>query len=72
MIEKIAHLGIAVRDIDKHLELYRDVMGMKGSLLITSIGHAYRVISLKRLIGYTLEEGIFAPVESQSALLDFI
>lgn len=29
MIEKIAHLGIAVRDIDKHLELYRDVMGMK-------------------------------------------
>ncbi len=29
MIEKIAHIGIAVKDIDKHLKLYRDIMGMK-------------------------------------------
>ncbi|MBD3218120.1 MAG: methylmalonyl-CoA epimerase [candidate division Zixibacteria bacterium] len=29
MIEKIAHIGIAVKDIDQHLKLYRDIMGMK-------------------------------------------
>ncbi|NIP41273.1 MAG: methylmalonyl-CoA epimerase [candidate division Zixibacteria bacterium] len=29
MIEKIAHIGIAVKDIDKHLKLYRDILGMK-------------------------------------------
>jgi methylmalonyl-CoA epimerase len=29
MIEKITHIGIAVKDINQHLKLYRDIMGMK-------------------------------------------
>ena len=53
-------------------QLLGDVMGMKGALLVTGIGHAYRVISLKKLIGYTIEEGINTHINSQSGLLDFI
>jgi hypothetical protein len=53
-------------------QLMGKVVGMKGGLLVTRIGHAYRVISLKRLIGYTLDEGISEPINSQSGLLDFI
>jgi hypothetical protein len=53
-------------------QLLGEVVGMKGGLMVTRIGHAYRVTSLKRLIGYTLEEGISEPLNSQSGLLDFI
>ncbi len=53
-------------------QLLGAVMGMKGALLVTRIGHAYRVVSLKKLIGYTIEEGINTNINSQSGLLDFI
>ncbi len=53
-------------------QLLGEVVGMKGALLVTRIGHAYRMTSLKRLIGYTIEEGISKPIDSQSGLLDFI
>ncbi len=53
-------------------QLLGEVVGMKGALLVTRIGHAYRVISLKRLIGYNIEEGISDPIDTQSGLLDFI
>ncbi len=52
-------------------ELAGEVVGMKGSLLVTHIGHAYRIVSLKRLVGYDLEEEISTTVNSQSGLLDF-
>jgi methylmalonyl-CoA/ethylmalonyl-CoA epimerase len=29
MIENIAHIGIAVKNIDEHLRFYRDILGMK-------------------------------------------
>lgn len=29
MIDKIAHIGIAVKNIDEHLKFYRDILGMK-------------------------------------------
>jgi methylmalonyl-CoA/ethylmalonyl-CoA epimerase len=29
MIKKIAHIGIAVKNIDDHLRFYRDIFGMK-------------------------------------------
>jgi methylmalonyl-CoA epimerase len=29
MIDKIAHIGIAVKNIDEHLRFYRDILGMK-------------------------------------------
>ncbi len=29
MIDKIAHIGIAVNNIDEHLKFYRDILGMK-------------------------------------------
>lgn len=48
------------------------IMGMKGALLITYIGHSYRIISLKRLVGYTLETSIDKPIIAQTGLLDFI
>ncbi len=48
------------------------ILGMKGSLLVTYIGHAYRIISLKKFVGYTIENGIDRPVISQTGLLDFI
>ncbi|MDF1539472.1 MAG: DUF2797 domain-containing protein [Candidatus Thorarchaeota archaeon] len=53
-------------------ELSGEVVGMKGVLLVTHIGHAYRLVSLKRLIGYNLEEEISTTVNSQSGLLDFL
>jgi len=52
-------------------ELLGEVVGVKGALLVTRIGYAYRLISLKRLIGHTLVEGISEPINSQSGLLDF-
>lgn len=56
----------------QNLKLVGNVLGMKGSYLITKIGNAYRIASLKRLIGYSINEGIAEPFESQSGLLDFI
>lgn len=48
------------------------VLGMKGSLLVTYIGHAYRILSLRKLLGYTIKTSIDEPVISQTGLLDFI
>ncbi|MFW9920394.1 MAG: DUF2797 domain-containing protein [Candidatus Thorarchaeota archaeon] len=53
-------------------QIHGKVLGMKGALLVTYIGHAYRIISLKKLVGYTLENSIKKPVISQTGLFDFI
>lgn len=53
-------------------QLFGTILGMKGALLVTQIGHSYRILSLKRLVGYTLKEGISKPIDSQSGLLDYI
>lgn len=53
-------------------QLLGTVLGMKGSLLVTFIGHSYMVINLKKLIGYNIETGIRNPIKAQAGLLDFI
>ena len=51
--------------------LVGDVVGMKGSLLLTSIGKAYTVTDLKQVIGYSLESDGNITMVSQSGLMDF-
>lgn len=53
-------------------QLFGTVLGMKGPLLVTFIGHSYSVINLKKLIGYKIETGIRSPIKAQAGLLDFI
>ncbi len=48
------------------------VLGMKGNILVTYIGHAFLSILLKKLIGYALDDKVGRPIHSQTGLLDFI
>jgi hypothetical protein len=51
--------------------LVGDVVGMKGSLLVTSIGSAYTVADLKQTIGYSLDSDGDITMVTQSGLMDF-
>ena len=51
--------------------LVGDVVGMKGSLLVTSIGNSYTVTDLKQVIGYSLDSDGDITMVTQSGLLDF-
>jgi len=47
------------------------VVGMKGSLLVTSLGSSYTVIDLKQVIGYSLDYDEDITMVTQSGLMDF-
>lgn len=51
--------------------LVGDVIGMKGSLLVTSIGTSYTVTDLKQVVGYSLEGDRDITMVTQSGLMDF-
>ncbi len=52
--------------------LLGDVVGMKGSLLVTRIGSAFTVADLKQLVGYTVDSEAPVKMVTQSGLLDYI
>jgi hypothetical protein len=49
-----------------------EIVGAKGSLLVTRIAGTYRVANLKRLIGYTVSTESEVEIATQSGLDDFI
>ena len=49
-----------------------DVVGMKGPLLVTRIGHAFIVANLKQLIGYSIDMDSPVKIMGQTGLRDFI
>jgi len=51
--------------------LVGDVVGMKGSLLVTSIGSSYIVTDLKQVVGYSLESDGDITMVTQSGLMDY-
>ncbi len=51
--------------------LVGDVVGMKGSLLVTRIGSAYTVANLKQVIGYSLDSDGDITMVTQSGIMDF-
>ncbi|MFW9812715.1 MAG: DUF2797 domain-containing protein [Candidatus Thorarchaeota archaeon] len=52
--------------------LLGEVVGMKGSLLVTSLGSSYTVIDLKQVIGYSLDYDEDITMVTQSGLMDFL
>ncbi|MFW9793102.1 MAG: DUF2797 domain-containing protein [Candidatus Thorarchaeota archaeon] len=48
-----------------------DVVGMKGSLLVTRLGSVFTVVDLKQLIGYSLDYDKDITVVTQTGLMDF-
>jgi len=54
------------------MQLLGDVVGMKGSLLVTCIGSAFMVADLKQLAGYTVSPDSPVKMVTQSGLLDYI
>ncbi len=54
------------------LPLMGQVVGMKGSLLVTRIGTAFTVANLTELIGYELDDTSEVRVVSQTGLLDYL
>jgi hypothetical protein len=54
------------------LQLAGEVVGMKGTLLVTSFSSAFTVANLSELIGYDLDDTSDVRVTSQTGLLDFI
>ncbi len=52
--------------------LVGDVVGVKGSLLVTRTGSAFIVTDIKQLIGYTLSLDPEATMIAQTGLLDFL
>lgn len=51
--------------------LVGDVVGMKGSLLVTSIGSSHTVTDLKQVIGYSLDSDEDITMVTQTGLMDF-
>ncbi|MHA1927408.1 MAG: DUF2797 domain-containing protein [Candidatus Thorarchaeota archaeon] len=75
--------GISKMDTEPHkwfttvqqvpgLQIAGEIIGMKGSLLITKISGAFYVISLKSILGYTIDCESDVTIVTQSGLLDFI
>jgi hypothetical protein len=56
--------------IDDH-PLLGEVVGMKGSLLVTSLGSSYTIIDLKQVIGYSFKYDEDITMVTQSGLMDF-
>ena len=54
------------------VQLLGDVVGMKGSLLVTRIGSAFTIADLKQLVGYTVHPDLPVKIVTQSGLLDYI
>jgi len=54
------------------MQLLGDVVGMKGSLLVTRIGSAFTVTDLKQLVGCTVRPDLPMKMVTQSGLLDYI
>ncbi|NOR39010.1 MAG: DUF2797 domain-containing protein [Candidatus Thorarchaeota archaeon] len=54
------------------MQLLGDVVGMKGSLLVTRIGSAFAVANLRQLVGYTVDSDSPVRMVTQSGLLDYI
>jgi hypothetical protein len=54
------------------MQLLGDVVGMKGSLLVTRIGSAFTVADLKQLVGYMVLPDSPVKMVTQSGLLDYI
>jgi len=51
--------------------LVGDIVGMKGSLLVTRIGSSYTVTDLKQVIGYFLHSDGDITMVTQSGLMDY-
>ncbi|MFW9925936.1 MAG: DUF2797 domain-containing protein [Candidatus Thorarchaeota archaeon] len=51
--------------------LVGEAVGMKGSLLVTSLSSAFTIIDLKQVIGYSLDYNGDITVVTQTGLLDF-
>jgi hypothetical protein len=54
------------------LQLMGQVVGMKGSLLLTRIGSAFTVANLSELIGYSIDDTSEVRMTAQTGLLDFL
>lgn len=54
------------------MQLLGNVVGMKGSLLVTRIGSAFAVANLRQLVGYTVDSDSPVRMVTQSGLLDYI
>ena len=53
------------------LQILGEVVGMKGSLLVTRIDESFSVLNLGLLQGYTIDEDARVSVISQTGILDF-
>ncbi len=60
-----------MRNNSRNLRIVGEVVGMKGSLLITDISHSYQIVDLKGIIGYDLNINESISVEAQSSLEEF-
>ncbi|MEE9353691.1 MAG: DUF2797 domain-containing protein [Candidatus Thorarchaeota archaeon] len=54
------------------MQLLGEVVGMKGSLLVTRIRSAFTVANLRQLVGYTVDSDSPVRMVTQSGLLDYI
>lgn len=52
-------------------QLFGQVVGMKGTHLVTRINNAYTVANLRRMVGYTIDSEREIKAVTQSGLLDF-
>lgn len=69
MVKKIDHIGIAVKDADDALKLYRDILGMEVVHEEVVASEHLRTVSLK--VGETLIE-LLQPLDEASTVHKFI
>jgi len=70
MIKKVAHIAIAVKNLDKALELYKNLFDIEPSKVETIPQQGVKAALLP--VGYDSEIELLEPIDSQSGIAKFL
>ncbi|MFC1476284.1 methylmalonyl-CoA epimerase [Candidatus Zixiibacteriota bacterium] len=70
MLKKISHIGLAVKNLDRAIEFYRDVLQMEIRERVKVADHGVEIAFIK--IGGTAELELLAPLSEDSGVARFL
>jgi methylmalonyl-CoA epimerase len=68
---EIAHIGIAVNDLEKSVKTFRDILGCESPKIIDALEHKIKVAMFEAGNGRTCIE-LLTPTEEQSSIKKFV
>jgi len=70
MFNKVSHIGLAVKNLDRAIQFYEDVLGMKVSGRIKADEHGVEIAFVE--IGGDTELELLAPLREDSGMAKFL